>query len=128
MFKNSVVNHSLYTSLLSSDFQTESELIYSFSSLGTKDRRNLFTCSTVSSVGESIPRSREKSEIFMFCKKLGYTKSTKERNGSDESFVSNSSRMGTLISPLSLADPIPPPFEKHPIDKLYYLILLGTNG
>jgi len=122
LFKNLVVNHSLCTSLFSYDFQSESKLIYSFSSPGTNDRRNSFTCTTASNVGASIHRSWKNLRFSCFAKILD-TKSTRERNESEESFISNSSRMGMLISPLSLADPIP-----SPIDKLSYLILVGTNG
>jgi len=57
------------------------------------------------------PAFVKKFEIFMFCKKSGYTKSIRERNGSEESFINNTSGMGTLISPLSLADPIPSTIE-----------------
>ena len=53
----------------------------------------------------------KKSEIFMFCEKFGYTKSTRERNKSEESFINNSSGMGTLIYPLLLVDPIQSPIE-----------------
>jgi hypothetical protein len=55
--RNSVVNHSLCISLFASDLQTESELIYYSSLLGTNDRRLSLTCSTASKVGASIQHS-----------------------------------------------------------------------
>lgn len=55
--RNSVVNHSLWTSEFSPERQTKSEFKYSFSSPGISDIIYSLTYSTESSVGASIPLS-----------------------------------------------------------------------
>jgi len=73
--RNSVVNHSLWTSEFSSYRQTKSELKYFFSSHGIIDIIYSLTCSTESSVGAIIPLSWKNSGSPRLSFKSGYTES-----------------------------------------------------